>query len=363
MVGLAGLACGIFFMAEKSARPERQPYYERRLEAAKLALTARKAIQAYERETGISIDLQDDPFGTGLLGQDSTEITTGKGDFESAVLSTNPNVAAAFVDMLFKAYVPPHSTVAVGLNGSYPGLNISFFAACYALDLRPIIIASAGASGWGANRPALTWLDMERILRERDIFPYKSIAASIGGRTENGDSLTPEGRDLLREAIRRNSVMLIEEESLQAHVDRRMQIYKKECRGRRIACYVNIGGGAASLGGTQKKRLIPRPGTTRPAANQNLPTRGVINLMSRDGIPVVNVLNVRKISAIYGLPRKVPEKEPAVGEGNLYFTKRDPLLNTLLLACILVVVVVVLIITEMRSNGSGAIPFTKEDAE
>jgi len=52
--------------------------------------------------------------------------------------------------------------------------------ASQAMEVTPVVIASVGASDWGANRPYLTWLDMERVLRQRNILPYTSVAASLG---------------------------------------------------------------------------------------------------------------------------------------------------------------------------------------
>jgi poly-gamma-glutamate system protein len=365
LAGMAAVSCGIFFVAEKTTKPERQPYFERKIEAATIALAARDAIKEYERGAGIVIDTQSDPYCTGLIGLERTEITTGHGDLTLAMLSTNPNIAAAFVDMLVKARVKPHRTIAIGMNGSYPGLNISALAACYALDLRPIIITSVGASGYGANRPTLTWLDMEKILNDRDVFPFKSDAASIGGRGETGNGLTPEGRDLLRGAIKRNNILLIEEESVEANIAKRMEIYKIESRGKKITCYINIGGGVASLGGTQNARLIPPPGLTRHLAVKNYPMNGIINLMAEDSLPVINVLNARKIAADYGFPRKITEKEPPAGEGPLFFKKRDSLFISILLAGIMFVVVVfVIIIDVMQHDGktvNDRIPITEDE--
>ena len=54
-----------------------------------------------------------------------------------------------------------------------------------------------GASMWGATEPEFTWIDIENILYNIDIFKHKSIAYSLGGR---GDCLRKdqdgEGRDI-----------------------------------------------------------------------------------------------------------------------------------------------------------------------
>jgi poly-gamma-glutamate system protein len=342
LVVLALFSCIIFVLAEKTAHLERQPHFEKKLEAAKLALVAREAIKAYEKNAGLSIDIQNDPYQTGLIGQERTLITTDRGVFTSKVLSTNPNFAAVFVTMLIKANVKPHEVVAIGMTGSFPGLNIAVLAACKALDLNPIIITSVGASDWGANQPQLTWLDMEKVLGEQGVLSFKSVAASIGGGSDNGRGLSPEGRDLLKAAIIRNGVTFIDEESVEANIARRMKIYKRESKDREIACYINIGGGIASLGGTQNARLIP-PGLIRHLAVKNYPTHGIINLMAEQGLPVINALNVEKIAEQYGFPLELSEKESPLGGGILFFKNRYSVTNTIILTIILITVVFIVI--------------------
>ncbi len=347
LIGLASFAVIVFFLAEKSAQPERQPYYDQKLRAAKTALLAAQAIKEYSRTLGISIDAQNDPYKTGLIGQERTPITSDRGIVTAKILATNPNYAAAFVEMLIKARAKKGSAVAIGMTGSLPGWNISLLAACDALELNPIIITSVGASDWGANLPALTWLDMERVLNERGIVQFKSAAASIGGPSDNGRGLSPEGRDLIKSAIERNNVRFIDEPTLQASIVRRMALYDSARNGQMLACYVNVGGGSASLGGTANSRLVP-PGLTQHLAVRNFPMRGVINLMAEEGLPVINLLDVEKIALKYGLPADVKEKAPDLGEGALFFKDRYSISSTIILTVILALTVFAVIRIDVK---------------
>ncbi len=347
LIGLALLSMIVFFLAEKTAEPQRQPYYDKKLQAAKSALLASQAIKDYSKTLGIAIDPQNDPFRTGLIGQERTPITSDRGIVTAKILSTNPNYAAAFVDMLVKAKVKKHSIVAVGMTGSFPGWNISFLAACDALEITPIIISSIGASDWGANIPTLTWVDMERVLNERGILQFKSTAASIGGPSDNGRGLSPEGRDLIKSAIERNNVRVLNETTLQASIESRMNIFKEISAGKPIACYVNIGGGSASLGGTANAKLIP-PGLTQHLAIRNYPTRGVINIMAEQGIPVINLLDVEKIALKYGFPVEIGDTAPELGEGVLYFKDRYSIVSTLMLTIILAIIVFIVIRIDVK---------------
>ena len=69
------------------------------------------------------------------------------------------------------------------MTGSMPGANIAVLTACKSLGLYPVTISSVGASQWGANQIDFTWLDMEKILFDREIIPSQSVAASIGEET------------------------------------------------------------------------------------------------------------------------------------------------------------------------------------
>ncbi len=347
LVVLALFSMLVFILAESTAKPEKQRYFDRKLKAANLAQLAQVAIKDYSKSIGLKIDPENDPFQTGLVGQERTPITTDRGIVSSKILSTNPNFAAAFVELLSRAKLKKHDLVAVGMTGSLPGWNIAFLSACQVMELKPLIITSVGSSDWGANIPGLTWLDMEKVLNDKGLWDFKSMAASIGGGSDNGRGLSPEGRDLIKEAIKRNDVTLIEEDNLEANINKRMELFEKYRKEKEIACYVNIGGGLASLGGTQNARLIP-PGLSMHLAVKNFPVRGVINRMAEGGIPVIHLLNVEKIAERYGLPAIVGDKAPELGQGELFFRDRYSVNSTLVLTIILGVVLFVFIRIDVK---------------
>lgn len=342
LVGLAGFAVLVFALAERTAKPERQPYFNLKLKAAKQALLAQEAIKEAAQAAGIAIDRENDPYGTGIIGQERTPITSDRGVVTSKILATNPNFAAAFVELLLRAGVRRNDFVASGMTGSLPGWNLSFYAACWAIGARPLTITSVGSSDWGANLPALTWLDMEDILVKRGIFPYRSAAASIGGGSDNGRGMSPEGRQLIRDAIKRNGVELIETDDVDSSILLRMQTFYRLAGKKEVAAYVNIGGGLASLGGSQNERLIP-PGLSKHLAAKNFPVRGVINRMAESGLPVIHLLEVEKIAAEYGLPTVVTPERPELGEGPLFFKDKYSITSTVFLTGLLLLVLFVFI--------------------
>jgi len=90
--------------------------------------------------------------------------------------------------MLMESELKKNDVVAVAFTGSLPGLNIAVLSALQTLNLKPLVITSVGASNWGANDPYFTWLDMERLLYDAEIFNYRSLLlGAYFGRSESNE--------------------------------------------------------------------------------------------------------------------------------------------------------------------------------
>jgi poly-gamma-glutamate system protein len=314
VLGIFAVAALLAFLAvENSKLDVKQKWYNEKLEAAKQAKTAQQAIKDYRFERGVFMDEVNDPNETALIGQDLTPITTDRGDIDAKLASTNPNFAAVVVELLKQAGVREKDHVAVAMTGSFPALNISVLSALETLKLVPIVITSVGASNWGANDPQFTWLDMERLLERKKIYHTRSVAASIGGGGDVGRGLSPEGRGMIIEAIKRNNVDLINLEHIEKSIDRRIELYEKHSRGRPIKAYINIGGGIASLGTVVNGEIIPS-GLSKQLPVKNYPVRGVIIEMAKRGIPIIHLYNIRQMWRDYELPiDPIPLPEPGSG--------------------------------------------------
>jgi poly-gamma-glutamate system protein len=275
-----------------------------------------------------------------MIGEEYTLITTDRGVIRSKLTATNPNFAAVFVDMLGGAGLMPDDVIAVALTGSFPSLNIALLAAAETMNLRPIVITSVGASTWGANDPEFTWLDMESLLLEKGFIRTKTTAASVGGGEDRGRGLSRRGRDLIEAAIHRNEVELIDEPTLEASIQRRMEVYDREAGDQRIKAVANLGGGVASLGASINGRLI-KSGLTMSLARRNFPLKGSLLLLAERGIPVIHILQVSSLARQYGLPSP-PGPNPEIGFGPVYFTVR---LNVAVAGLVLFVLALALLIT------------------
>jgi poly-gamma-glutamate system protein len=334
LVALALISLLVFMLAEHTADNIQQPRYRLKIKAAQLAVRAQDAMKEEMSRRGLRLDDRNDPWHSGLIGEERTVVTSDRGVSTAKILATNPNFAAALIDLLYKAGVHKGDTIAVGLTGSIPGWNVALYAACQAMSVTPYIIASVAASDWGANRPDITWLDMETLFKQHGIFGFKTIAASVGGGADIGRGISPAGRDLLHNAISRNSVPIIEGETLESIIDARMKLYDSLVDGGKYAAYVNVGGGLASLGGALNSRLIPA-GYSRHLKEINYPVRAVVNRMAERDVPIINLSDVVKIADRFDLPTVVGTEPPEVGQGSLFYSERYNITWTIVLTALL----------------------------
>ena len=358
LIILTSLSLLAFIAVENSKVDVKQDWYNEKVEAAKLSQLAANYLKTYRLENGVFIDVINDPNQTALIGQEYTLVTTDRGYIDAKLSATNPNFAAVIVQLLKDAGLEENDNVAVGMTGSFPGLNISVLAALETLNMNPIVISSVGSSNFGANDPFFTWLDMENILNKSNIFHSRSVAASIGGGSDVGRGLSPEGRNLITNAIERNNIEFINEKHLEESISKRLELYDEHSKGQPIKAYINVGGGIASLGNTINGKLIP-PGLTQFLPMRNFPVRGVIIQMGLEEIPIIHLLNINTLLAKYGLPASpVPLPEPGVGE--IFIQKKYSVIVTSIATLILIIVIIFVYFGERKHHrlGTDAVPLT-----
>lgn len=357
------LALLALLAVENSKVNVRQDWYQQKLSAAQLAEVAENCLKNYRLQNGIFIDVINDPNQTALIGQEYTLVTTDRGYIDAKLASTNPNFAAVIVQLLKEAGVEQGDYIAVAFTGSFPGLNIATMAAIETLKLNPVVITSVGASNYGANDPYFTWLDMESVLYNSNVFHNRSVAASIGGGNDMGRGLSPEGRELILKAIDRNNVLLINEQYLEKSIDRRMELYNQFSNGKPIKAFINTGGGIASLGNAVNANFIP-PGLTTELDMRNFPMRGVLIRMAEDQVPVIHLMNVKELCRNFGLHyTTVPMPEP--GEGGIFVHEKYSLPVTAVATAILIIVIALIYRAERKYHrlGTEVVPALKNDGD
>jgi poly-gamma-glutamate system protein len=188
------------------------------------------------------------------------------------------------------------------------------------LRLKPIIISSVSASQWGANHPKFTWLDMERILHDRKVVPFRSAAASFGGADDRAAGLSEEGLQLMRRAIKRHKLPLIEPENYAESVVERMALYRDLSGGSPIRVYVNVGGGTSSVG-TRRSKFAFQPGINRRTPPRAALIESVMARFLDEDVPVIHFLQVNRMAERFGLPVS-PQALPPVGTGQIFLQRR-----------------------------------------
>jgi poly-gamma-glutamate system protein len=298
------------------------PGQDAKVQAARIMQEGISTLRAERMRRGLAWDDALDPNHTGLIGRDYSDLTTTLGSLPAKRTATNPNLAGLVVELLDAAGVRRGEAIAVNFSGSFPALNLAVLAAARALDLRPAIISSVGASSYGANEPDWTWLEVERILAESGVTRHRSAWAALGGIIDERGGLDGTGIDLGRAAIQRNGVPLLDEggrATVARDVLRRMSFYREACGGRPRA-FVNVGGSLAALGAVSDAQVFPA-GLIRDPVRSSDPRRGLVARMAEEQIPVIHLLDVRHLAARYGLPYD-PVPLPGIPSGAVMRPRR-----------------------------------------
>ncbi len=319
LILVASLSVAGLLVVEHLRTVSRRPHHEEKLAAARLAERAFESARQIRFSKGYPIDPQADPLETGLIGLVASPITSSNGNLAAKQTAINPNFAAMVVDMLRQAGVGKDDVVAVGVSGSFPAMNIATYAAIETVGAKPIIIASAASSQWGANMPDLTWLDMEASFHRERLFSFRTVAASLGGYEDRGLGMRAEDKKVLRDAVQRNDRPLLEGKTFDEMVGLRMDLYKKHAAGAPIRAYINVGGGAVSAGRYDGRRAF-KAGLNMPRPMGKGYIEGVMPRFARQGVPVLHLIHVIDLAERYGLPFE-PRTLPHVGEGDLYYGK------------------------------------------
>jgi len=337
LVSLSLLSILCFLIAIKNKTIDVSPSYDSKVKAATLMKTAMDELKNHRMEQSVFIDIENDPNETGLVGGPYSLITTDEGDLDAKLTTLDPNFAAVVIDLMYQLGLKKNDTVAVLMTGSMPGANIAVLTACKALGLNPVTISSIGASQWGANQIDFTWLDMEKILFEKELILSTSIAASIGGRNDMGRLLSVKGRNIILDNIKKHNIPLIKKDRLSDNIEERMNYLNKYSSIDSYDAIINVGGGVASLGTSFNLKLLS-PGVVSRADMNTIGTEGGIEGVFSKFINLnvlgLHILNIRPLIEQYNM-KFAPIPLPEIGVGSLYAIERYNLLVALI--CFLIV--------------------------
>jgi poly-gamma-glutamate system protein len=317
MLLLAGVAAACYFACERWPTAVPQPYFAEKQAAAALAQRAFDVIRVERLQRGPPIDVVADPLGTGLIGRQMSAVTTHSGSLTAKRTSVNPNFAAVLVQWLRDAGVAPGDTVAVGMSGSFPAFNVAALAAMHVLQVRPLVMVSAGASQWGANDPNFLWLDMYRVLLAQHIVDTPPLAASRGGIGDRAERLSQEGAAMLDAGIARSGVPALPAPTYAASLDAHMQHFARAAAGAPIKAYINVGAGATSVGPRIGKHLF-RPGLSTHVEEDRFIVDSIMQRFADAGVPIIHIIKAKVLAQQEGLPVD-PKAPPRPGDGAVFY--------------------------------------------
>lgn len=315
---LAALALAISVrVTAVQAQITRAADYDQKLEAAQLMQDCMDEIRKCKETVGLTVS-EEDIHHTGLIGAPYTMVTTTLGVLEAKRTTANPDMAALCIQLLSEAGVQPGDRVGAAFSGSFPGLNLAVLSACAVMNVDLVYISSAGASTYGANQPELTFPEMADHLVDVGLLPKEGAAVSIGGGHDCGDGMSPELRDEIVERLKSLDLEFIWERDYQANLSLRQAIYEKEGP---ITCFIGVGGSITTLGLAEDQMDC---GVTKPYTITTItPDSGLMEIYNAEGLPVIHLLNVKRLVADYGLPYDPVQLLPP-GESAIYYTTRYP---------------------------------------
>ncbi len=319
LLAAAALSVAVIVLERQLVPYRRSPLYGTMVTAAQAMEGAGRAVRERRLELGIGIDEAADPNASGYIGVEYSGMTTSLGDQSAKRTTANPDMAALMVLLLDEAGVKPGDTIAVGASGSFPAATIATLAAARAMHLELALIVSLGASSWGANIPAYTYLAMHEAAKP--VLGYDMLALSLGGDGDSGGGMDSETRAGLLSAIDRSGLYGMDAEDEAGAVRRRMELYDNFAIGKHYAAFVNVGGASANVG-SGSGALTLLPGVNRPPLRGGLAQSGAAFGMADRGIPVINILDIRRLALEHGLSWD-PVPFPRIGDSPVYHVRDE----------------------------------------
>ena len=353
------------------AKTAEHPYYEKMLEASSLTKKAFDTIKQYKLDNGMPI-VSEDKLKTGLIGEEATAIFTTPGNLHAKRTTCNPNWAAVIIDYFYKANLKSGDQVVFVFSGSFPGLNIAALAAAEVFGLNTAVMASIGASSYGATDPDFTFFDMMCLLNGKDVLKDRLDYVSFGGGSDTGNNFHDEeeifwNEDLenlrtieeikssIKARIDKEGVNFIYEPDFSTNIDKRIEYLRQLVPDAKFL--LNVGGSSVGIGVDAETYIDSgfQDPTTKMTSklssfDVNKDNWGLIQYFLTKQIPVASMLNIRGLASDYGLAYD-PDVMPAVGDGEIYLIKTGNLIITVIAIVVSVAVAVFYFIYKRKLNA------------
>lgn len=286
LLALAVLILGLFMWSGRTLSPQELALMQR-------IRAAQEMLYDWRMSGGSELDPLDDPYKTGFIGLEWSELSTTVGLLSAKRTACDPRWAVIVRRWMESLQIKDGDSVAVFSSSSFPGMAFNVIAALESMKVNPILVVSLGSSVWGANETLFPWPAIETKLRSMGCIKSKSLFYTLGGNRENGGGLSDEARSILTKAADSAAVPLVHKDSLEEVIQWKMDLLKEY----HVKALISIGGSAANLGHDQAIfRLAPGLHLSGDGGD------GVIGRALKAGYPVAHLLNIKGLSARYGVP-------------------------------------------------------------
>lgn len=314
-------------------------HYDMQIEASNKTLSAMTVLKEREEEVSKNYDYgngfyesfddkkyyDEQNLNTGMIGAEYTAITTTTGNLDSKKTSLNPNFAAVYIKIFNELLLKEGDEIVINTSGSFPMLGISCIIAAEEYGLKPFIMASIGASSYGATNPAFTIFDMLEYLYEQKIINTRVGIVSLGGNNDIGDTFGKyngyKDKDAIIERINKSSATFIYEKKFDVNIEKRLEIINKNTKN--VKLFINVGGNSIGLG-VKDSIYYKKNGVLYARkykkSRLSLSNKGLLERYLADGVNVVQMLNLKSIASTYGLEYGF-NALPDVGTGDAYYEK------------------------------------------
>ncbi|GHS98999.1 poly-gamma-glutamate system protein [Synergistales bacterium] len=263
-----------------------------------LVRAGQNALWERQISVGVPLSAEDDRLKTGFIGLDWSPLTTTLGSLDAKRASCNPLWAVQCLRWFDDLGIKRGDRIAIYSSASFPGLLFSALAAAESRGLDVLLVVSLGSSTWGANRTEFPWPKMHRTLSGGGFVRTRPKFYTLGGGGERGGGIAPEAIDALSEMSRKDGVPLVVPRDIRDAV----RIKSEALLEFAPKLMINIGGSSANLGNSESAADIP-PGLLRPDRKDKISVGdGVIARALGSGIPVLHLLNMRRLSLENGIP-------------------------------------------------------------
>lgn len=305
----------------RSGRIQPVPEYEAMTDAARRFEAAAEAIRLERLARGLPLS-EEDFLQVGLLGAESSAITTTLGELGAKRTAQTSDMAALCVRLLTEAGVEPGDRVGACMSGSFPGLDMAFLCACDAMEVEAVYTVSVGASAYGANLPDFTAPEMLLHLWETGLIRTPPDSVSAGGEEDSGANMIGyrlEEEDVIESTLARVSSLGLRyvcHPELEENVAYHTGLYGE------IDCFVNVGGTVVGSGASHAVLGLGQ-GVLRDPKVRYEKNSGLLEYYLARGTPVIQLLNVKQLCMEYGISFDPPAL-PEIGASGVYYTKSYP---------------------------------------